>query len=133
MTRALDTAIARIATLPPDEQDRIAQWLLDELNDEDRWTEQFANSRDSLSRLADEARSERETGKATQLDPGKSVKPRPTPRFRAAYHELPPANTGPFHRRPIREAERVVFSRSSYPMNFQLSAVADGVLYFKSR
>ena len=71
MTRALDTAIARITTLPPDEQDRIAQWLLDELNDEDRWTEQFANSRDSLSRLADEARSERETGKATQLDPGK--------------------------------------------------------------
>ena len=55
MTRALDTAIARITTLPPDEQDRIAQWLLDELNDEDRWTEQFANSRDSLSRLADEA------------------------------------------------------------------------------
>ena len=72
MTRALDTAIARIATLPPEEQDRIAQWLLDELKDEDRWTEQFENSRDSLSGLADEARSEREAGKATQLDPDKS-------------------------------------------------------------
>ena len=71
MTRALDTAIAKIAELPPEEQDRIAQWLLDELKDEDRWTEQFADSQDSLSRLADEARSERDAGRATQLDPDK--------------------------------------------------------------
>ena len=71
MTRSLDTVIAKVVALPPEEQDRIAQWLLDELKDEDRWTEQFADSRDSLSRLADEARSEREAGKATQLDPDK--------------------------------------------------------------
>ena len=71
MTRALDTAIARIATLPPEEQDRIAQWLLEELKDDDRWTERFENSQDSLSGLAEEARSEREAGKATQLDPDK--------------------------------------------------------------
>ncbi len=71
MTQALDTAIAKIAALPPEEQDRIAQWLLDELKDEDRWTEQFADSQDSLSRLADEARSERDAGRATQLDPDK--------------------------------------------------------------
>ena len=71
MTRALDTAIARITTLPPEEQDRIAQWLLDELNDEDRWTERFENSQDSLGGLAEEARSEREAGKATRLDPDK--------------------------------------------------------------
>jgi len=31
MTRALDTAIAKVTMLPPDEQDRIAQWLLEEL------------------------------------------------------------------------------------------------------
>ena len=72
MTRALDTAIARITTLPPEEQDRIAQWLLEELKDDDRWTERFENSQDSLDRLADEARSEREAGKAAQLDPDKS-------------------------------------------------------------
>ena len=71
MTRALDTAIAKIAELPPEEQDRIAQWLLDELKDEDRWTEQFADSQKSLSKLADEARSERDAGRATQLDPDK--------------------------------------------------------------
>ena len=72
MTRALDTAIARIATLPPEEQDRIAQWLLEELKDDDGWTERFENSQDSLSGLAEEARSEREAGKATQPDPDKS-------------------------------------------------------------
>ena len=76
MTRSLNTVIAKIAALPPDEQDRIAQWLLDELNDEDRWTEQFENSQDSLDRLADEARSEREAGKAAQLDPDKLRKRR---------------------------------------------------------
>ena len=54
MTRALDTAIARITTLPPEEQDRIAQWLLEELKDDDGWTERFENSQDSLSGLAEE-------------------------------------------------------------------------------
>jgi len=33
MTRALDAVIARLSTLPVDEQDRIAQWLLDELRE----------------------------------------------------------------------------------------------------
>ncbi len=51
MTRALDAAIAKLSALPADEQDRIAQWLLDELRDEERWTRQFAGSQDALSRL----------------------------------------------------------------------------------
>ena len=71
MTRSLDTAIARIAALPPDKQDRIAPLLLEELNDDDCWAEQFANSQDSLIKLADEARNEREAGRAAQLDPDK--------------------------------------------------------------
>jgi hypothetical protein len=29
MTRAFDAAIAKLSTLPADEQDKIAQWLLD--------------------------------------------------------------------------------------------------------
>ena len=71
MTRALDTAIAKLATLPADEQDRIAQWLLEELRDEEQWARQFAASRDVLSRLAAEARAERAAGKVTDLDPDK--------------------------------------------------------------
>ena len=53
MTRALDAAIAKLATLPADEQDRIAQWLLDELRDDEHWARQFATSQDALGRLAE--------------------------------------------------------------------------------
>lgn len=71
MSRALDSAIAKLATLPADEQDRIARWLLDELRDEEHWERQFSTSQASLSKLAAEARAERAAGRATELDPDK--------------------------------------------------------------
>jgi hypothetical protein len=71
MTRALDAVIAKLASLPSEEQDRIAQWLLDELRDEEHWTRQFSTSQDALSKLAAEARAERAAGRATELDSGK--------------------------------------------------------------
>jgi hypothetical protein len=63
MTRALDTAIAKLATLPADEQDRIARWLLDELCDEEKWAYRFASSQDGLGKLAAEARAHRAAGR----------------------------------------------------------------------
>jgi hypothetical protein len=71
MTRALDAAIAKLARLAPEEQDRIARWLLDELEDEDQWVRQFATSQEALSKLAAEARADRAAGRATELDPDK--------------------------------------------------------------
>lgn len=71
MTQALDTAIAKLATLPPDEQDRVARWLLDELRDEEHWARQFGNSQDALSKLAAEARADHAAGRTTELDPEK--------------------------------------------------------------
>ena len=71
MSRALEAAIAKLVTLPADEQDRIARWLLDELRDEEHWERQFSASQDTLSKLAAEARAERAAGKATELDPDK--------------------------------------------------------------
>jgi hypothetical protein len=71
MTRALDAAIAKLARLPADEQDRIARWLLDELLDDEHWARQFAASQDALGKLAAEARGERSAGRATELDPDK--------------------------------------------------------------
>ena len=68
--RALDTLTEKMSALPPDEQDRIARRLLGELQDEERCTQAFLNSQDSLSRLADEARTDIQAGRATQLDPG---------------------------------------------------------------
>lgn len=71
MTRALDAAIAKLARLPQDEQDRIARWLLNELEDEDVWTRQFASSQEALSKLAAEARADSTAGRTTELDPDK--------------------------------------------------------------
>jgi hypothetical protein len=69
MTRTLDAAIAKLATLPPEEQDRLGQWLLDELQDDDQWAHQFARSQDALGKLTSEVRAERSKGTATDLDP----------------------------------------------------------------
>ena len=60
-----------VGQLPPEEQDRIAQWLLGELEEEARWTEAFSSSQDVLSMLAEEARADINGGRATQLDPDK--------------------------------------------------------------
>lgn len=49
MTRSLTAAIAKLETLAPDEQERVATWLLDELGDEARWARQFAKSQDLLA------------------------------------------------------------------------------------
>ena len=69
MTRALDAAIARLATLPAEEQDRVATWLLDELRDDEHWARQFGASQDALSTLAAEARADRAGGRTRALDP----------------------------------------------------------------
>jgi len=71
MTRTLEAAMAKLATLPPEEQDRVARWLLDELRDEERWAEQFGASQDALSKLAAEARADRAAGRTSALDPEK--------------------------------------------------------------
>ncbi len=71
VSRAIDTAIEKMSALPPEEQDRISQWLLGELEDEELWTQAFSSSRHALSRLADEARADIRAGRATQLDPDK--------------------------------------------------------------
>lgn len=40
----LDAAVAKLAALPPDEQDRIAQWLLQELPEDELWDRRSAES-----------------------------------------------------------------------------------------
>ena len=71
MTRALDAAIAKLAALPPEEQDRVGNWLLEELRDEEHWSHQFAASQDALSKLAAEALADDVAGRTTPLDPEK--------------------------------------------------------------
>ncbi len=71
MTRTLDAAMAKHATLPPEEQDRVANWLLEELQDEEDWNRRFAASQDLLSKLSAEALAEYAEGRTTPLDPEK--------------------------------------------------------------
>jgi hypothetical protein len=68
MTRALQKAFDEAAKLPPEEQDRIGDWLLAELTDERAWEQRFRESPHALGQLADEALDESET---TELDPKK--------------------------------------------------------------
>lgn len=68
MTRTLDAAIAKLATLPPDEQDRVGRWLLDELGDDEHWSRQFDASQDALGKLAAEARDDHAGGRTTALN-----------------------------------------------------------------
>lgn len=69
MTRTLDAAIAKLATLSPDEQDRVGRWLLHELADGEQWTRKFETSQDPLSKLAAEAPADRAGGRVNDVDP----------------------------------------------------------------
>ncbi len=71
MTSTLDTAISELAALPPEEQERVAKWILELLRDEADWDTQFTGSQDALGRLAAEARADRAAGRATELDFGR--------------------------------------------------------------
>ena len=68
-TRTLDAAIAKLAALPPEEQDRVGCWLLDELADEEQWTQRFEASQSALAKLAAEARASRASGQTTDIEP----------------------------------------------------------------
>ncbi len=62
MTKLLEQAFAEASKLPPPEQDAIADWLLKELESENRWAKSFAKSQETLSTLAAEGLSEHRDG-----------------------------------------------------------------------
>jgi hypothetical protein len=65
----LETACAAAAKLPAAEQEALANWILEELTSEQRWTEAFAQSTGALADLADEALKEHRAGRTRPLDP----------------------------------------------------------------
>ena len=69
MTELLEQAIAKIKTLPDNEQDTIATIILEELEEERKWERTFADSQDMLAKLAAEAMTEYQAGKTQELDP----------------------------------------------------------------
>ena len=69
MTTLLEKALRKAARLPAAEQDRIAQVILDEIEDEARWQATFARSQDQLTALARAAQEEIARGDVRDEDP----------------------------------------------------------------
>jgi hypothetical protein len=66
MTQLLDQALAEIRKLPETEQNAIAALILDELADERIWDEAFANSQESLARVAERVREDIRAGRVSR-------------------------------------------------------------------
>lgn len=69
MTELLTKAFEKASHLPPEEQDGLAHWLMEELEDDACWAESFAKSPDALSKLADQALEDLRQGRTEPLDP----------------------------------------------------------------
>jgi hypothetical protein len=68
MTTVLEAALAKVAKLPPEEQDALGALLLDEMNSENRWSRTLAESQRVLESLAADALAEHRAKKTRPLD-----------------------------------------------------------------
>ena len=55
MTKLVNSAFEKISTLPEIEQNIFAQFIIDEIIEEDKWNKSFSKSEDILSQMADKA------------------------------------------------------------------------------
>ncbi len=69
LTGSLERAIAEASRLSEEEQDALADWIIQEIASEKRWEKVFSNSSDELARLAEEALEEHHRGETNPLDP----------------------------------------------------------------
>lgn len=68
MTKLLEKAFSKASQLSPEDQDAFADWMLQELESEQKWSESFAKSQDTLEKLANEALAEHRAGETLDLD-----------------------------------------------------------------
>lgn len=69
MTKLLEKAIAELSKLPEAQQENMAQWILDELQDDARWDQAFSTSLPSLEALAKKALEDYHKGQTYLLNP----------------------------------------------------------------
>jgi hypothetical protein len=62
VTKRLEEAFAAASRLPDELQDSLAEAILQDLADEERWSQSFAASQDILERMADAALAEHRAG-----------------------------------------------------------------------
>jgi len=58
MTQLLEQAVSQLQRLPDSEQNTMAQIILEELADNERWDASFESSQDVLARLANAVRAD---------------------------------------------------------------------------
>jgi len=69
MVKLLDKAIEELSKLSEDQQENMAQWILDELEDELRWNHAFAGSRSQLEQLGKRALADHRAARTHELNP----------------------------------------------------------------
>lgn len=69
MTELLEKAFVALSSLPDEQQNSMAQWILEELEDEQRWDTTFANSLPQLEQLAQKALDDYRAGRTQELKP----------------------------------------------------------------
>lgn len=69
MTELLEKAIAALNRLPETQQESMAKWILEELEDEARWDQAFAESLPQLEKLALKALADHQAGRTQALNP----------------------------------------------------------------
>ncbi len=67
MTQLFEKAIAEVYKRPANEQDAIASIILDELLDEERWSQAFERSQDKLARMAEKVRGDIKAGRIKEM------------------------------------------------------------------
>ncbi len=68
MTKLMEQAIERLKAIPESQQDQLAQFLLAELEDEERWTASTNSHIDALQRLTQQILGDDSRGNCPQLD-----------------------------------------------------------------
>jgi hypothetical protein len=68
ITKKIERVLVKIRELPAEEQNALADWILEELEDDLRWQEKFSQSQTILAKMADQALKDRVCGKTQPLD-----------------------------------------------------------------
>jgi len=69
MTKLMEKAIEKLRALPEQEQDTVAGFVLNQLEEDRRWDHTSTKHADKLKALADEALDDFRAGRTTALDP----------------------------------------------------------------
>lgn len=65
----MEQVVEALRSLPEDQQDAVARFVLSELEDDRRWAQTSLKYADKLRKLADEAAEDFHAGRTSELDP----------------------------------------------------------------